>query len=52
MLDEDLNEIPDDEVILRSYNSLGHGIMNEIQDVVYVKTDATVLPIIRLLLGR
>ncbi|BDW79715.1 hypothetical protein BFINE_55100 [Bacteroides finegoldii DSM 17565] len=39
MLDEDLNDIPDDEVILRSYNSLGHGIMNEIQDVVYVKTD-------------
>ena len=26
-------------VILRSYNSLGHGIMNEIYDVVYVKTD-------------
>lgn len=39
ILDEDLNDIPDDEVILRSYNSLGHGIMNEIQDVVYVKTD-------------
>lgn len=27
MLDEDLNEIPDENVILRSYNSLGHGIM-------------------------
>ena len=39
MLDEDLNEIPDEDVILRSYNSLGHGIMNDIYDVVYVKTD-------------
>ena len=39
MLDEDLNEIPDEDVILRSYNSLGHGIMNEVYDVVYVKTD-------------
>ena len=39
MLDEDLNEIPDENVILRSYNSLGHGIMNEVYDVVYVKTD-------------
>ena len=29
MLDEDLNEIRDEDVILRSYNSLGHGIMNE-----------------------
>ncbi len=39
MLDEDLNEIPDENgVILRSYNSLGHGIMNEVfYDVVYVK---------------
>ena len=39
MLDEDLNEISDEDVILRSYNSLGHGIMNDIYDVVYVKTD-------------
>jgi hypothetical protein len=39
MLDEDLNVIPDDRVILRSLNSLGHGVMNEIQDIVYVKTD-------------
>jgi hypothetical protein len=39
MLDEDLNAIPDDRVILRSLNSLGHGVMNEIQDIVYVKTD-------------
>ena len=39
MLDEDLNEIPDEDVLLRSYNSLGHGIMNDICDVIYVKTD-------------
>jgi hypothetical protein len=39
MLDEDLNAIPDEQVILRSLNSLGHGVMNEIQDLVYVKTD-------------
>jgi hypothetical protein len=39
MLDEDLTQIADEEVILRSVNSLGHGVMNEIQDIVYVKTD-------------
>lgn len=35
MLDEDLSLISDEEVILRSDNSLGHGIMNEIYDIVY-----------------
>ena len=39
MLDEDLTAIPDDQVLLRSNNSLGHGIMNEIHDIIYVKTD-------------
>ena len=39
MLDEDLTTIPDGDVLLRSNNSLGHGIMNEIHDIVYVKTD-------------
>ena len=39
MLNEDLSLIPDDQLLLRSHNSLGHGIMNEIQDIVYVKTD-------------
>ena len=39
MLDEDLNVIPEDEIILRSDNSLGHGIMDDIQDIIYVKTD-------------
>lgn len=39
ILDEDLVLIEDDATILRSNNALGHGIMNDIQDVVYVKTD-------------
>ncbi len=39
VLDEDLTTISDDDVILRSVNSLGHGIMNEIHDIIYVKTD-------------
>ncbi len=39
MLDEDLKLIKDEDVLLRSDNSLGHGVMNDIQDVVYVKTD-------------
>lgn len=39
MLDEDLSLIKDEETILRSFNSLGHGIVNDIQDVVYVKTE-------------
>ena len=39
VLDEDLNSIPDDKLILRSNHSLGHGVMKDIYDVVYVKTD-------------
>ena len=39
LLSEDLALIPDEQVLLRSYNSLGHGVMNDIQDLVYVKTD-------------
>ena len=38
MLDEDLAALPDDALLLRSNNSLGHGVMNDICDVVYVKT--------------
>ena len=38
-LEEDLSLIPDEKVLLRSHNALGHGIMNDIQDIVYVKTD-------------
>lgn len=39
MLEEDLAQIPDEDTIIRSNNSLGHGIMDEMQDIVYVKTD-------------
>lgn len=38
MLDEDLSAIPDGKAVLRSNNSLGHGIMDDLHDVVYVKT--------------
>ena len=38
VLDEDLQQIPDAECLLRSYNSLGHGISEDVTDVVYVKT--------------
>ena len=39
VLDEDLQQIPDEQCLLRSYNSLGHGISEDVIDVVYVKTD-------------
>lgn len=38
-LDEDLTQIPDDRCLLRSHMSLGHGVSNDVYDVVYVKTD-------------
>ena len=37
MLDEDLQQIPDEQCLLRSNNSLGHGISEDVYDVVYVK---------------
>jgi hypothetical protein len=39
MLEEDVAAIPDEDCLLRSHNSLGHGISNDVVDVVYVKTD-------------
>ncbi len=39
VLDEDLASIADSDCLLRSHNSLGHGISNDVTDVVYVKTD-------------
>jgi len=39
VLDEDLAVIPDEQCLLRSHNSLGHGISEDVVDVVYVKTD-------------
>lgn len=38
-LDEDLTQIPDDRCLLRSHMSLGHGVSNDVYDVIYVKTD-------------
>ena len=37
VLDEDLQKIPDTDCLLRSNNSLGHGISEDVIDVVYVK---------------
>jgi len=39
MLDEDITTLPDDQCLLRSHNSLGHGISEDVFDVVYVKAD-------------
>lgn len=39
MLDEDLAAIPDADCLLRSHNSLGHGVTEDVTDVVYVKTN-------------
>lgn len=39
MLDEDVKAIPDADCLLRSHNSLGHGICEDVVDVVYVKYD-------------
>ena len=38
-LSEDLNRIPEDKILLKSFNSLGHGVMEDIHDIIYVKTD-------------
>ena len=39
MLEEDVAAIPDDECLVRSHNSLGHGVSEDVTDVVYVKAD-------------
>lgn len=39
VLEEDLQSIPDEKCLLRSHNSLGHGISEDVVDVVYVKAD-------------
>lgn len=38
-LNEDLDAILEDQLLLKSVNSLGQGIMDDIQDVIYVKTE-------------
>lgn len=39
-LDEDITLVPDEDCIIRSHNAIGHGIINDIHDVVYVKTES------------
>ena len=39
VLSEDLTQIADERCLLRSHNSLGHGVNDEVTDIVYVKTD-------------
>ena len=39
VLEEDLASIDDSKCLLRSHNSLGHGISEDVVDVVYIKTD-------------
>ena len=37
-LDEDLTQIPDQDCLLRSHSAIGYGIMEDVEDIVYVKT--------------
>lgn len=39
MLEEDLTKIKSEDTILQTNQALGHGILNDIFDIVYVKTD-------------
>ncbi len=39
VLDEDVTAIPDSTCLLRSHKSLGHGVIEDVEDVVYVKYD-------------
>ena len=37
-LDEDLSEVADDSCVVRSHNAIGHGVINDVYDIVYIKT--------------
>lgn len=39
VLDEDLLSVPDEKVLIRSHNAIGHGVTTDVYDVVYVKTE-------------
>ena len=39
ILHEDFAKVADEDCLLRSHNALGHGIMDDVYDVVYVKYD-------------
>ncbi len=38
-LEEDIREIPDTDALIRSHNAIGHGVLTDIEDIVYVKTN-------------
>ncbi len=38
-LDVNMNAIPDEQCLIRTSSSLGHGVVEDIHDVIYVKTD-------------
>ena len=38
-LDVDVDAIPDEQCLIRTSSSLGHGVVEDIHDVIYVKTD-------------
>ncbi|MBR2154920.1 MAG: phosphoenolpyruvate synthase [Bacteroidaceae bacterium] len=38
-LDEDIRLIPDEDCLIRSHNAIGHGIITDVQDIVYIKTE-------------
>jgi hypothetical protein len=40
VMEEDLSKIAQEETILSSASVLGHGIVNDVQDIIYVKTEA------------
>lgn len=40
IMDEDLTLVKDEETILSSASVLGHGIVGDVQDIIYVKTGA------------
>lgn len=40
IMDEDLTLVKDEETILSSASVLGHGIVSDVQDIIYVKTGA------------
>lgn len=38
MIDEDLSKIANSDLIISSQNALGHALINDVQDIIYVKT--------------
>lgn len=38
-LDEDLSEVADEKCLIRSNSAIGHGITNDIRDIVYIRSE-------------